>query len=213
MAVDSKIKEIRRLQLRAVRGDRASQEALIALNDEIARDVNKRLRELERRGYDYGAYNTPVHFTQTVYDTNRFKKSSQMDGDYYLMRTQSEIGVKFLNMQTSSVFGQKEVEEKRFTSFVDMGIVDPNYSRRKFKNFLKFLSNEESRQVVDSWGTSSTMVEVLFDAYNRKENTKKRMTAVFREYLNPEDSTNLSDLFDKLGLDMRDYRKTKWEDD
>lgn len=213
MVVDAKIKEIRRLQLRAVRGDRASQEALIALNDEIARDVNKRLRELERRGYDYGAYNAPVHFTQTVYDTNRFKKSGQMDGDYYLMRTQSEIGVKFLNMQTSSVFGQKEVEEKRFTSFVDMGIVDPNYSRRKFKNFLKFLSNEESRQVVDSWGTSSTMVEVLFDAYNRKENTKKRMTAVFREYLNPEDSTNLSDLFDKLGLDMRDYRKTKWEDD
>ena len=192
------IKDVKKLQLRAVRGDRASQEALLAYNDKIAREVNKRLRELERAGYDFGAYNTATHFTETMYDTKRFMTGQQLELDWYMMGTQTSIGVKFLNMKSSTVAGQKEIEQKRFDTFVELEIIPENYSRRKFKNFIRFVGNEESERILDEYGTSTQMVEMLFDAYNRKGNTKNKMLKVFREYLDAKGSRKRPDFFEAM---------------
>lgn len=209
------IKDVKKLQLRAVRGDRASQEALLAYNDKIAREVNKRLRELERAGYDFGAYNTATHFTETMYDTKRFMTGRQLELDWYMMGTQTSIGVKFLNMKSSSVAGQKEIEQKRFDTFVELEIIPENYSRRKFKNFIRFVGNEESERILDEYGTSTQMIEMMFDAYNRKGNTRNRMLKVFREYLDAKGSRKRPDFFEamaKIGVNPDDYRAKRYED-
>lgn len=209
------IRDVKKLQLRAVRGDRASQEALLAYNDRVAKEVNRKLRELERAGYDFGAYNTATHFTETMYDTKRFKTGSQMEGDWYLMGTQTAIGVKFLNMKSSTVEGQKEIEQRRFDTFVELDIIPADYSRRKFKNFVMFVGNEESERILDEYGTSTQMVEMLFDAYNRKGNTKKKMLKVFREYLDAKGRGQKPDFFKamaKIGVDPDDYRAKRYED-
>lgn len=205
------IKNVKKLKIHALRGEAEYQASLAAMNDKVAREVNKRLRDLERRGYAYGGYNTPIHFTQTMYDTNRFMKSKQMDMDYDLMATQTEIGLKFLEMESSTVEGQKNIEARRRQSFVDMGIIDDDYSQRKFRNFLKFLGNEESSAFVESWSDSEKMIEILFDAYNKRRMSKSAMLARFREYLDPtRRDVDLEKVMKDMGLDIRDYRTTHW---
>lgn len=207
------IKDVKKLQVRAARGDRVSQEALIAYNDRVAKEVNKRLRELERRGYAYGGYNTPTHFTEVMYDSNRFKTAKQLENDWYTMGTQTEIGVKFLSFESSTVEGQKNIEERRFQTFVDMEIVDEGYSRRKFRNFLKFLGNEEVSGIMESWSTSETMVEVLFDAYNAHKVSRQKMVEIFRKSLARTPGYDIFQAMKKVGVDLNDYRSTRWYDD
>ena len=59
------IKELRKLELRASRGDVGAQRALISATDQLKSMVNANLRALERGNWDYGAYNYITNFTQT----------------------------------------------------------------------------------------------------------------------------------------------------
>lgn len=205
------IKDVKKLKIHALRGEASAQASLAALNDKVAREVNKRLRELERRGYAYGGYNTPIHFTQTMYDTNRFMKSKAMEMDYDLMATQTEIGLKFLSYESSTVQGQRDIEARRRETFIEMGIIDEDYSMRKFRGFLKFLGNEESSAFVESWSDSEKMVEMLFEAYNKRRMSKNAMLARFREYLDPErKDVDLRRVMKDMGVDINDYRTTHW---
>lgn len=205
------IKDVKKLEIHALRGEPEAQASLAALNDKVAREVNKRLRQLERRGYDYGGYNTPIHFTNTMYDSNRFAYSKQMDEDYMLMSTQTQIGLKFLNYESSTVEGQRAIEERRRQTFIEMEIIDEDYSQRKFRNFLKFLGNEESSAFVDSWSDSEKMLEMLFAAYNKHRMSKTQMLAKFREYLDPSrQDVDLRATMKAMGVDIDDFRRFKW---
>lgn len=197
--------EIKKLQVRAIRGNQEAQQSLIRVSDNIAKLVNQRLRELERRGYDYYAYNTPIHFTQTMYDSNRFAKSKTLDYDWYMMGTQSQIGWKFLQMRSSTVQGMKEIEEERYQSFIDREIIDPSEtSRRKFRNFLKWMGqNDEVGAMTEAWSTSETMIEMMVDAYNRKANTRKKMTAAYSQYLSGKKTFN--ETMKSLGINPINY--------
>lgn len=204
------LKRVKKLQVRATRGDAKAASLLSNLNDEVAIEVNKRLRALERRNYDFGAYNAPVHFTQTMYDTNRFQKSKSMDNDYELMSTQTQIGLKFLDAESSTVQGQRDIEDRRYQTFIDMGIVEEGYSKRKFKGFLRFIGNEESNAVIESWSTSEKMVEMLFDAYNKRRVSKATMLMRFREYLAGE--KDLKETMKSMGVNIDDYRSLRWKE-
>lgn len=205
------IKDVKKLQIHALRGESDAQASLAALNDKVAREVNKRLRELERRGYDYGGYNTPIHFTQTMYDTNRFAKSKDMDGDYMLMSTQTQIGLKFLNFESSTVAGQKAIEDRRREKFIEMEIIDEDYSPHKFRGFLRFLGNEEASAFVESWSDSEKMLDMLFTAYNKRRMSKQAMLAKFREYLDPrKKDVDLRKVMKDMGVNIDDFRRTRW---
>lgn len=205
------IKDVKKLQIHALRGEAEAQASLAALNDEIAREVNKRLRQLERRGYDYGGYNTPIHFTNTMYDSNRFAYSKNMDDDYMLMSTQTQIGIKFLGFESSTVEGQRAIEERRRQSFINMEIIDENYSQRKFKGFLRFLGNEESSAFIESWSDSEKMVDMLFTAYNKHRMSKPQMLAKLREYLDPNRTdVDLRATMKSMGVNIDDFRTFKW---
>lgn len=208
--MNPKMARIRRLENRAKRGEAKAIAELSRVSDEITTEVNSRLRALERRRYDYGGYNTPTNFTQTMFGTNRFAEAKDFGDDYSLMSTQAQLGVKFLSMQSSTVKGQQAIETKRFDAFIEMGLIDEDFSKRKFRNFLRFLGNEETRQVLESWSTSEVMLEAIYDAYNRKGNTKKKMLQLFQEFLDPTIKMDLPTMMRKLGVDITDYRRRRW---
>ena len=137
------IKEIKDYGKLATKGDREAQRLLFSINNEVAREVNKRLIGLEKTGYDYGiGWATAVNYTQVMYESNRFAYSKNMDDDYYQMSQQTQIGIKFLGSESSTVEGQKAIAERRIRKFREKGILDETVSDRRAKNFLKFFSKK-----------------------------------------------------------------------
>lgn len=197
------IKEIKAYGKLATKGDREAQQLLFSINNEIAREVNKRLIGLEKTGYDYGiGWATAVNYTQVMYESNRFAYSKNMDNDYYQMSQQSQIGIKFLGSESSTVEGQKAIAERRIRKFREKGILDETVSDRRAKNFLKFLGNEEVSETIESYGHSETVIEMLWDAYQIKDNTKKKMLKALGEYLTVDEKT---------GRHLKDFKQTMEE--
>lgn len=197
------IKEIKDYGKLATKGDREAQRLLFSTNNEVAREVNKRLIGLEKTGYDYGiGWATAVNYTQVMYESNRFAYSKNMDDDYYQMSQQTQIGIKFLGSESSTVEGQKAIAERRIRKFREKGILDETVSDRRAKNFLKFLGNEEVSETIESYGNSETVIEMFWDAYQRKENTKKKMLKALREYLTVDEKT---------GRRLKDFKQTMEE--
>lgn len=197
------IKEIKDYGKLATKGDREAQRLLFSINNEVAREVNKRLIGLEKTGYDYGiGWATAVNYTQVMYESNRFAYSKNMDDDYYQMSQQTQIGIKFLGSESSTVEGQKAIAERRIRKFREKGILDETVSDRRAKNFLKFLGNEEVSETIESYGRSETVIEMLWDAYQLKDNTKKKMLKALREYLTVDEKT---------GRHLKDFKQTMEE--
>ena len=197
------IKEIKDYGKLATKGDREAQQLLFSINNEVAREVNKRLIGLEKTGYDYGiGWATAVNYTQVMYESNRFAYSKNMDDDYYQMSQQTQIGIKFLGSESSTVEGQKAIAERRIRKFREKGILDETVSDRRAKNFLKFLGNEEVSETIESYGRSETVIEMLWDAYQLKDNTKKKMLKALEEYLTVDEKT---------GRHLKDFKQTMEE--
>lgn len=197
--------DIKKAQVRAARGDRAAQQDLIRMTDSVTKLVNQRLRDLERHGYTYYAYNNPIHFTETMYEGRRFQTSKNIDYDWVMMSTQTQIGWKFLQMESSTVQGMHDIEQRRYENFVEQGLIDPDeMSRRRFRNFLKWVgTNDDVNTMVEAWSTSETMIEMMIDAYNRKGNTKKKMALAYNKFLSGK--AGFTETMRGLGINPTNY--------
>lgn len=206
------MKDLRRLQRKAKDGDRASMEALISVTNAIAGNVNKRMRALEQAGYNYGAYGIVEHFTDAQYGTNRFKTANSLKRDIDDMVLQSQIGLKFLKERGSEVAYMDEQERGRITKFIEKGIFPENVSIRQARNFLRFLGREESQEFKDAYGNSDTVVEMMYDAYTKKNNSREKMRRAYAEYLSTrgrDDAVTFAETMERLGIDIADYPRTE----
>lgn len=206
------IKDLRRLQRKAKEGDRASMDALISVTNAIAGNVNKRMRALEQAGYDYGAYGIVEHFTGTQYETNRFKTANALKKDIDDMVLQSQIGMKFLKERESDVAYMEEQERKRIATFIERGVFPENISIRQARNFLRFLGREESQEFKDAYGNSDTVVEMMYDAYVKRNNSREKMSRAFSEYISRrgrDDTVTFAETMKRLGIDIADYPRTE----
>ena len=96
---------------------------------------------------------------------------------------------------------------KPFRKFKEKGIFDETVTRRKARNFLRFLGNEESEQVIESYGNSSTVIEMLWDAYQKKDNSRAKMLKAFDEF-----NAGLYDFDEtmrRLKIDITQYPRKK----
>lgn len=197
------IKELRKLQLKASKGNKGAQRALISATDTLTAQVNKNLRQLEKYGYDYGAYNDITNFTQIEYETNRLRKSKDLEYDWYAMSLQSQLAIKFLSNESSTLAGQREIQARRIATFKDIGVLPENITIRKARNFLKFLGNEESQQIIEAYGNSETVLEMMYDAYKKPDNSKNKMLSAFNEFLNGE--KDFDEMMRGLKIKIEDY--------
>lgn len=178
------IKELRKLELRASRGDVSAQRALISATDQLKSMVNANLRALERGNWDYGAYNYITNFTQTEYDTNRLKTSKALDYDWYNMRLQSEQAIKFLTRRGHNVQEQKEVLVGKRDWLISEGIIPKGTSLNKVKRFLRILGWEESQAIIsEKKGASEQIEDMMYDAYQKVGFDESILRKEFTAYL------------------------------
>lgn len=200
------IKELRKLELRASRGDVSAQRALISATDQLKSMVNANLRALERGNWDYGAYNYITNFTQTEYDTNRLKTSKALDYDWYNMRLQSEQAIKFLTRRGHNVQEQKEVLIGKRDWLISEGIVPKGTSLNKVKGFLHILDWEESQAILsEKKGASEQIEDMMYDAYQKAGFDESVLRKEFTAYLAQRGSENgytFDVAMERLGVEL-----------
>lgn len=200
------IKELRKLQLRAGRGDVSAQRALISATDQLKTMVNQNLRALERGNWDYGAYNYITNFTQTEYDTNRLKTSKELDYDWYAMELQSEQAIKFLSRKGHNVAEQKEALIGKRNWLIEEGIVPKNTSLARVKSFLKILGWEETQQLLaETHGRSEQIEEQMYDAFQKAGFDKSVLQREFTAYLAQranKDAYTFDVMMERLGVEL-----------
>lgn len=184
MSLKGDMNKYRRLYYKASAGDIEALGKLSAFNDIMVKEVNKELRMLERKGFDYGAaYNNATYFTDYEYGTKRFKTSKSLNHDAIDILTQMEQMVKFKSYKSGTVEGQMDILKNKSVSLKEQGIVPGDISDRTIKSFVKFLGNEETRSIIDEYGESDKVIEMIFAAFKSRKNTIAGMKNAFTEYM------------------------------
>lgn len=200
-----KMREARKLFRRAQAGDVAAVNQMMAANDQLVKIVNSRLRQLERKGFDYGgAYNNLIHYTQTEYDGKRLVKSAKLENDIYAVYDQILQANKFLSMKSGSVEGQEEILNNKISVLKNMGIFSKDYAFSTMKRFVKFLGNEETREIVEEYGNSLINLAMIKDAFFSRRNTTAALKRAFAEYLAQTNGSakTFDELMARLGVDV-----------
>lgn len=138
-------------------------------------------------------------------DANYVPELSELKEDWQtIARTLSHM-VKFTTFKDNTADKMKEIERRRLETIRSWGFIPDDISDRKLKNFLRFLSDEETKEIIDLYGNSEEIIEVIFEAYTKKTNSKAKMKRAFSEFLNeysndPYHEVDINNMFRKLGI-------------
>lgn len=123
-----------------------------------ARIANERLRNLEKAGRAFWAYDTAINYTQNAYGRNRFNESQKWRGTIPGMVEELQNITEFLNMETSTVRGSRAVDRRITNTFrKEHGLKISNP-----REFFAFLNSAQYRQLANS-GITSEQLQEYFD--------------------------------------------------
>ena len=207
-------RERRKLFKNAQKGNVDAERRFREVTKSIASEVNKRLRALEKSALDYGGvYNNVIFFTQTEYNTNRFKMPNQLGEDFDDMFIQNEQGFKFLRTNSSTIGGARNAERHRIQALQENGALPEDFSYRQSKEFLRFLGNEEVSATLDEYGRSNQIVAAYYDHYVKYGiDGLSAIKTALGEYLafKNEDSRYTFDYaMERVGIKIEDYISRK----
>lgn len=156
--------QIEDLATRAAGGDNDALSELGRLNSKYGRAANQRMRELEKRGMETGAYRRAVEdLTGGRGGKARFSQAKTGDAET-LLRSLENV-TKFLNYQTSMVSGELERRSK-----VLEGMERAGYNVGSDKGaFLRFLDSDAWNEIRGMFGSKDAMQRVS-DAMERGAN-------------------------------------------
>lgn len=141
---------VRDLTSRAQRGDGSALRQLRQINRQLARRANTRLRRLEQENLDYYAYDRAQAFINEKTNNNRFTTSSRILEEPSDYRTQILELVTFLESESSTVRGQRAIQNRRVESFRENGVNIPAGAEQMFNDFLSTGLFDELKDYVDS---------------------------------------------------------------
>lgn len=200
----------------ARKGDKVAQATLVAFTRQLADQANKRLRELEKAELNYyKAYNSASYFLFTEYEGGtRFKRSTIFlkNNDWDAIELQNRQAEKFLNSSLSTVKGVREAETRRIEILHERGIITDDIIDHKSKgylyaqSFLRFLGSEEVRATVDEYGTSDVVVEYLYSAFRKGQNTIFIQRAL-AEFL--DNQITFDEAMERIGIKIEDYNSRR----
>lgn len=158
--------ERRLLVERAEQGHIPSIRKMHQYTRDIKTEVTKRLAKLERGNLDYGkVYNNLIYFFQTEHNSNRPLSPSALKYDLWDEFQQNEQSLKFLRNKASVSSYAREVEKHRIKALREQLSVPHKFSRKGNIEFLKFLGNEAVSAAIDEYGSSTKIVEEIYNAY------------------------------------------------
>lgn len=164
----------------------------LAYRNKLAKEANKRMRELEKTGLDYGAGNRKYRkFVKETYGKNTRKKRFREYGKYdnYVVKEINRLE-KFLSYQTSTVEGvelqkkrQKENTEKRYGVKFD--------TMEEYEQFVDFLTENEGAKMLGSGQ--------VIDLYKKGAYSQKELDEMFSDFKN-KSPENVDEIANKLGF-------------
>lgn len=202
------------MHVKATLGNKNAEDELIREAKKVVVESNKRMRELVAHGADYGrTFNRAENFNLVVHGKTRFLKPSELEYNLDDILQTVEEAVLFNESEFSNWGSVRAMEKARKDLFIERGWVDENISDRKFRNFLRFLGNEETQNLLQDWTSSDDVVEMLFDLYINKANTRELLLRSFAEYNEKKsgaDGLLFHELMEQHGIDVLDYPKKGW---
>ena len=164
------------------------QEKIYAVK-ELAKKSNSRLRALEKAEYLKGAYNTAKEYNADRTKNRYYMGSIFANGE---MDKQIESMVTFLNQKNSTVRYNRQVDRKRFKTFINKfkkkgleeslkkrGIAFDKTTSVEFNNFLK----SKQFDALVRYGDSENIIETFFTARNKGIDIEE-ITDAFDTFLN-----------------------------
>ena len=178
----------------------------LAYRNKLAKEANKRMRELEKTGLDYAAGNRKYRvFIKETYGKKTKRKRFREYGahDNYVTKEIHRLE-KFLGYQTSTPEGVRlqtkhrmETTEKRYGLKFD--------SVEDYEEFLDFLLNNEYAKIMDS--------DQVIEIYQSGEYTQERINEMFELHQGREKPKNMDDVARAMGFntagEMKTYFKRK----
>lgn len=160
--------------------------------NKLAKEANKRMRELEEAGLDYGAGNRKYKkFIKETYGKNTRKRRFREYGDYdnYVTKEINRLE-KFLGYQTSTVEGvqlqkrrQKENTENKYgVKFETM---------EEYDQFVNFLTENEGAKMLGSGQ--------VIDLYKKGVYSQEEIDELFSDFKN-KSPENVDEIAHKLGF-------------
>lgn len=143
------------------------------ISTSIRIETNKRLRELERKGFGYGkTYNNIMRYLEIEQGKRRVPYLKEVDYDIDELMTINEQARKFLKSKYSKAEHREKVADRQIEFFESnkerFGDIFNGLSKKKKRDFLRWLSNEEVSFAMDEYGTSDETVTILADAYQKQ---------------------------------------------
>lgn len=199
--------QIRLAGIRARKGGVEEQNFLVNAFLDYRDSVNKDIRGLRREDYTYSrGYKFINQFIMNEFeDTSVIPTLNEFNEDWEsIARTVAHM-VKFKESKEHSVEQMEDIERRRMDTLRSKGFIPDDFSDRRLKNFMRFLGREESREIIDLFGNSDTMIDFIFEAYNKRSNSRSKMAKAFAEFLDeyekdPYHNVDINNMFKKLGI-------------
>lgn len=182
-----------------LRNDFTSLDDLNKLRVKLARRANSRLLRLEKKGLVGWAYKPAVRYTQKAYGLKRFSKRKKISDDPFEVIEEVEEIINFLNAESSTVTGVKNIESRITETFRKKGLDVKNP-----KDFFDFLSSETYKQ--SEKNLSSEQIQELFNRAIGAGKTAMEIKQTLEDFNNKKINT-IDELYEGVGLDFWEYVK------
>lgn len=182
-----------------LRNDFTSLDDLNKLRLKLARRANSRLLRLEKKGLIGWAYKPAVRYTQKTYGSNRFSMRKEISDDPFEVIEEVEEIINFLNAESSTVTGVRNIESRITETFRKKGLDVKNP-----KDFFDFLSSETYKQ--SEKNLSSEQIQEVFDRAVGEGKTTMEIKQALEDFNNKKINT-IDELYEAVELDFWEYVK------
>lgn len=182
-----------------LRNDFTSLDYLNKLRLKLARRANSRLLRLEKKGLIGWAYKPAVRYTKKAYGSNRFSMRKEISDDPFEVIEEVEEIINFLNAESSTVTGVRNIESRITETFRKKGL-----DVKKPKDFFDFLSSETYKQ--SEKNLSSEQIQELFDRAVGEGKTAMEIKQALEDFNNKKINT-IDELYEAVELDFWEYVK------
>lgn len=208
---------IRALERKAMGGDKNAYKKLVDYNATYIKRANDRMKNLEKQGYDYYAYDRASAYAKSVNNGKpRFTSSQVKLGDAQGIAQSLREARAFLTAKSGTVTGQKKIEETRIQYFKDYydklakkreqetGVAQEFLfdTKEEEKEFLKFLGSKDIAKGLEKMGktVSETVVDAIRGKLVEEVLTEDEILDMFTEYKNSKLKYDV--LLNKLGIEL-----------
>lgn len=207
--------KLRQLSSKADSGDVQAQTELRTYNTYLTRQANRRMTLLEKKDFDYYAYDRAISYVQAegtyegISSYNRFQTDINIIGDYDNMAIQIQELQRFLQSKSSTISGQREIIRDRIRTFKDRyGIdIDPSTA----KDFFRYLGTEEVNEILEASGKakrgygSAFVVEALYGEFIDTKGQGGEIMKAIENYNSIDEEGNRKGYFDDIWNKLKQY--------